>query len=239
MNPGDVIEKMSSTGLIAACHPGNEASILNIIKASYKGGLRVFEMKHHREDRSFYLFKRIQEETKNLHLLCLGAGGVPDAASAEIYLQNGAHFILSPFLNKDMAALCSDHGKLWVPGCASLKEVETAVNMGAQVVKIQTANLLGLSFFKEVNHYFPDLHLIPSGSISDKESELLSWYRADTLCVQITHELFNKESVGLKDWAGIEFRVFSFMQRIKRIRSSMNTFDKSIRTELTFKSINS
>ena len=224
MNPADVIVKMGSTGIIATCHPGNEITTVGIVKASYKGGLRLLEMKHHREDRSFFLFKRTSEETKSLAGLILGAGGVPDATTAEKYLQNDAQFILSPFLKEDMAKVCQDHGKLWVPGCTSLRDVELAVAMGAEVVKILPADLLGVGFFKEVGRHFPATKLISSGIITGKDQELIKWYESGILCMQITHGLFTKEIVGLKDWSGIEFKVFSFMQRVKRIKSSINTF---------------
>jgi len=224
VTPGDIIEKMGSTGLIATCHPGNESTTIGIVKASYKGGLRLLEMKHHREDRSFYLFKRTNEETKTLSGLIMGAGGVTDAVTAEKYLQSEAQFILSPFLKEDMATVCKSYGKLWVPGCTSINDVENAVKMGAEVVKILPADLLGVGFFKEVGRHFPTIGLISSGIISGKDQELIKWYESGILCMQITHGLFTKEIVGLKDWAGIEFKVFSFMQRVKRIKSSLNTF---------------
>ncbi len=214
---------MGSTGIIATCHPGNETTTVGIVKAAYKGGLRLLEMKHHREDRSFFLFKRTFEQTKSLPGIILGAGGVPDAITAEKYLQKEAQFILSPFLKEDMAKVCHDHGKLWVPGCTSLRDVEVAISLGAEVVKILPADLLGVGFFKEVSRHFPTTKLISSGVIG-KDQELIKWYESGILCMQITHGLFTKEIVGLKDWAGIEFKVFSFMQRVKRIKSSVNTF---------------
>ena len=176
MNPSDVIEKMGATGLIATCHPGNETTTIGIVKSSFKGGLRLLEMKHHREDRSFFLFKRTGEETKGLSGLILGAGGVPDATTAEKYLLNDAKFILSPFLKGDMAKVCHDHGKLWVPGCTSIKDVELAKSMGAKVVKILPADLLGVGFFKEVSRHFPDMKLISSGILTGKDQDLIKWY---------------------------------------------------------------
>jgi 2-dehydro-3-deoxyphosphogluconate aldolase / (4S)-4-hydroxy-2-oxoglutarate aldolase len=224
MISGDIIDKISATGLIASCHPLNEASTVNLITASYKGGLRVFEMKHHREDRSFDLFKKTNERTKKLENLVIGAGCVPNARSAETYLQNGARFIVSPFLKKDMAAVCRDYEGLWIPGCTNMNDVASAAEMGAGVVTILSSTLLGVNFFKDIHEHFPEMELIPSQGISGNEKDLVKWYNSGILCVRMPNELFSRESVQLKDWSGIELQVFSLMQRIKRARTSATTF---------------
>ncbi len=159
MNQAEVIDKMSSTGLIASCLPTNKISSINIIEATNKGGLRVSEMKHPREDRSFYVFKGVVEETKSLRKLVLGASGVADARVVEVYLKNGAQFIFTPFLNNEIAAVYREYWKLWIPGCANMQGVETAKGLGARVVKILQARKLNFSFFTAANDRFRDLYI--------------------------------------------------------------------------------
>lgn len=58
----------------------------------------------------------------------------------------GAHFVVSPVLNRDVVALCRRYGKIVIPGAFTPTEILTAWEAGADVVKVFPATKLGPSF---------------------------------------------------------------------------------------------
>jgi 2-dehydro-3-deoxyphosphogluconate aldolase / (4S)-4-hydroxy-2-oxoglutarate aldolase len=68
--------------------------------------------------------------------LLVGAGTVPDAASAQICLAAGARFIVAPWVDPSLAAPCRAAGAALLLGAITPTEVRAALAAGSDVVKI-------------------------------------------------------------------------------------------------------
>ena len=71
------------------------------------------------------------------------------------FIEAGAHFIVSPILKAEMATVCKQHDKLWIPGCATLTEIVTAKDLGAKVIKIFPGSVLGPGFVSAIMPVVP------------------------------------------------------------------------------------
>jgi len=132
----DVILKMRETGVVPIFYNKDTDICKNVIKAIYDGGIKVFEFTN-RGDFANEMFSELNRwASKELPDMILGAGSVVDAATAAIYIQAGANFIVSPILNPEMAKVCNRRKILWIPGCGSLSEINQAEELGAEIVKI-------------------------------------------------------------------------------------------------------
>src|SRR6202012_211918 len=75
--------------------------------------------------------------------LLIGAGTVPDAATASACLEAGARFIVAPWVDPALAAPCRHANALLMLGALTPTEVRAALAAGADVVKVFPASSAG------------------------------------------------------------------------------------------------
>jgi 2-dehydro-3-deoxyphosphogluconate aldolase/(4S)-4-hydroxy-2-oxoglutarate aldolase len=103
--------------------------------------------------------------------LLVGAGTVPDAATARECLDAGARFIVAPWVDPALAAPCRDAGACLMLGTLTPTEVRAALHAGADVVKIFPAGSAGgPSHVKSLRAVFPDVAFCPTGGVDARNA---------------------------------------------------------------------
>ncbi len=98
--------------------------------------------------------------------LLIGAGTVPDAATARACLDAGARFLVAPWIDASLAAPCRDAGALLMLGALTPSEVRSARAAGADVVKIFPASSVGgPAHIKALASVFPGVAFCPTGGV--------------------------------------------------------------------------
>src|SRR5262249_56133261 len=95
----------------------------------------------------------------------LGAGTVIDPATANAVIEAGARFVVGPVFRPDVIRACHDRDVPGVPGCFSPTEILAAHELGADIVKVFPATMLGPQFIKDVRAPLPQVSLMPTGAI--------------------------------------------------------------------------
>ena len=188
-----------------------------VIDASYEGGVRVFEFTN-RGANAFDLFTKLLEHVEQYPDLSLGIGTILDDETTEKFIRAGAHFIVSPILKPSMSKVCQKHNVPWIPGCATLTEIFTAKEAGAEIIKIFPGSVLGPGFVSSVLPVIPGLKLMPTGGVEPTEQNLSAWFKAGVVCVGMGSQLFKKEVLASKDWATLRQQVSDAISLVKRIR---------------------
>lgn len=204
----DVVLKMRETGIIPVFYHKDPEICRNVIKACFKGGIRVFEFTN-RGDFAHELFSDLNKWAgKEIPEMIMGAGSVVDAGTASLYIQIGANFIVSPILNPDMAKVCNRRKILWSPGCGTLSEINQAEELGAEIVKIFPGlSVGGPDFVKAIKGPCPWTSIMPTGGVEPTVENLKDWFEAGVTCVGIGSNLITKEIVQKKDWETLAKRV--------------------------------
>lgn len=204
----DVIIRMRESGIVPVFYHKDSDICRNVIKASYDGGLKVFEFTN-RGDYAHELFAELNRwAEKEVPGMIMGAGSVVDPATAALYIQLGANFIVSPILNPDMARICNRRKILWIPGCGSLSEINQAEELGAEIVKIFPGLATGgPDFVKAIKGPCPWTSIMPTGGVEPTEENLREWFEAGVTCVGIGSNLITKEYIQKKDWKGLTKRI--------------------------------
>ncbi|MBT1706563.1 bifunctional 4-hydroxy-2-oxoglutarate aldolase/2-dehydro-3-deoxy-phosphogluconate aldolase, partial [Chryseosolibacter indicus] len=153
-----------------------------VLKASYDGGVRVFEFTN-RKANSYEVFKHLHAKRSEFPDLMFGIGTIVDAETTKKFIDAGADFIISPILNTEMAPVCHQHDKLWMPGCATLTEIVTAKQNGAQVIKVFPGSVLGPGFLSAIMPVVPDLQLMITGGVEPTQENLTAWFKSGAMCV--------------------------------------------------------
>lgn len=199
---------MEETGLVPLFYHHDEEICKEVISACYAGGARVFEFTN-RGDFAHEVFAEVKKWAgENCPGMMIGAGSVPDAPTAAIYMQMGADFIVSPILNPEVARICNRRKVLWIPGCGTLTEISQAEELGAEIVKIFPGNAVGgPSFVKAVKGPCPWTSIMPTGGVDPSEENLEKWFNAGVACVGMGSALITDKIVKGEDWASLTQKV--------------------------------
>ena len=178
--------------------------VKQVVKACYNGGVRVFEFTN-RGDFAHEIFAQlIPWVNANFTDLIIGIGSIVDDATAALFIQCGANFVVGPIVNSEVAKLCNRRQIGYIPGCGSASEVSYAQELGVEIVKVFPAgNVGGPSFVKNILGPMPWSKVMVTGGVTTETDNLKAWFKAGVSCVGIGSNLFPKEIIQAKEWTQI------------------------------------
>jgi 2-dehydro-3-deoxyphosphogluconate aldolase/(4S)-4-hydroxy-2-oxoglutarate aldolase len=97
--------------------------------------------------------------------LLVGAGTVLTPAEAEMAIDAGARFILSPSLDIGTIRVTKECGAVSIPGAFTATEILTAWQSGADIVKVFPASV-GAAYFRDMRGPLPEIRLMPTGGVT-------------------------------------------------------------------------
>lgn len=202
----EILEEIKRTRIVPLFTHDDPQVALEVVKAAYEGGIRVFEFTNRRKN-SFDVFSTLIKHRAQYPGLMLGIGTVMDPETTLKFIDAGADFIISPILKTSMAEVCHRYNKHWMPGCATLTEIVTAKEFGAEVIKVFPGSVLGPGFVSSILPVVPDLNLMITGGVEPTEANLASWFKAGAFAVGMGSQLFTKEILEKKDWPQLKLKV--------------------------------
>ncbi|MFZ0218362.1 MAG: bifunctional 4-hydroxy-2-oxoglutarate aldolase/2-dehydro-3-deoxy-phosphogluconate aldolase [Candidatus Dormiibacterota bacterium] len=115
---------------------------------------------------------------------CLvGAGTVLDEGMATAAIRAGAQFMVSPNVALPVIRTGGRYGVPTLPGAATTTEIITALEAGADLVKLFPASALGLDYLKAILPVLPNVALVPTGGISAATAR--QWLEAGAVAVGV------------------------------------------------------
>jgi len=154
---------------------------------------------------------------KELPDLIFGAGTIMDAPTAAQYIQLGANFIVAPVIKSDVARLCNRRKIAWMPGASTMTEIASAEELGAEIVKLFPANIVGPGFIKALKGPMPWSSIMVTGGVEPTRENLSKWFGAGAACVGIGSSLFPKEVIKNKAWDQLEETCRSALEIIQSL----------------------
>lgn len=215
----EVAMAMKDNGMVPLFYHADVEIGKGILKACHEGGARVLEFTN-RGDFAHEVFGELNKYAlKNLPGLMLGAGSVPDAGTASLFIQLGANFIVSPSLREDLAYVCNRRKILWSPGCGSLTEIGRAEELGCEIVKLFPGGTYGPGFVEAIRGPQPWTSIMPTGGVAPTEESMSKWFKAGVTCVGMGSQLISKEIIANRDFDKLRIMVGETLALIKKIRS--------------------
>lgn len=198
-----VLEKMGRTGMVPVFYHKDAAVAKQVVKACYEGGVRAFEFTN-RGDFAHEVFAEVVKyAAKECPELALGVGSVVDAATAALYIQLGACFVVGPLFNPEVARVCNRRLVPYTPGCGTVSEVGAAQELGCDLCKVFPGDVLGPKFVKGLMAPMPWSKLMVTGGVEPTKENLTAWFKAGVYCVGMGSKLFPKEVIAAEDWPAI------------------------------------
>lgn len=195
-----VLSKMAQAPLVPVFYHGDAAIACRVVKACYDGGVRAFEFTN-RGDFAHEVFAEVvRYAAKECPELAVGVGSVVDAATASLFIQCGACFVVGPLFNPAVATICNRRGIPYTPGCGTVSEVGAAQELGCDLCKVFPGDVLGPKFVKGLLAPMPWSRLMVTGGVEPAEENLKAWFKAGVFCVGMGSKLFPKDRIAAGDW---------------------------------------
>lgn len=111
----------------------------------------------------------------------VGAGTIGSVEDARAFAEAGAAFLVSAGVRADVVRVAVELGIPAVPGALSPTEIATALDAGADAVKLFPARLGGPDYLRALRGPFPGVAFVPTGGI--RPEDVASWLDAGAACV--------------------------------------------------------
>ncbi|MDT0694969.1 bifunctional 2-keto-4-hydroxyglutarate aldolase/2-keto-3-deoxy-6-phosphogluconate aldolase [Mammaliicoccus sciuri] len=185
-----ILNQLHENYLVAVVRGNDEDETKKIVDEIIKGGFKNIEIT--------FTVPNAEEVINQVHKqygddIVLGAGTVLDAATAQIAINKGAQYIVSPHLDTNISKLCNVYSIPYLPGCSSATEIIEALRYGSDLIKLFPGGQLGAGFIKDIKGPVPNVELMPSGGVNlDNVSD---WIETGSFAVGIGGDL-TKEFTG-------------------------------------------
>lgn len=198
-----VMAKMAQAPMVPVFYHADAEVAKQVVKACYQGGVRCFEFTN-RGDFAHEVFRQVVKfAATECPEMAIGVGSVVEPATAAIYMQLGAAFVVGPLFNADVARTCNRRQVPYIPGCGSVSEVGAAQEVGCEICKVFPGDVLGPKFVKGLMAPMPWSRLMVTGGVEPTAENLGAWFGAGAFCVGMGSKLFPKDRVAASDWAYI------------------------------------
>lgn len=215
----EVIGKMLEIGLIPVFYNSDVEVAKKIVQACRNGGARVVEFTN-RGDFAYQVFSELEKWcAKELPDVILGVGSVIDPATAALYINNGANFIVGPVFNREIAKICARRKVAYSPGCGSASEISEAEEMGSEIVKVFPGGVVGgPSFIRSMLGPCPWVKLMPTGGVDATRESVHGWIKGGAACLGMGSKLISRDLVEAGDFEGITKKVERVIWWVKEAR---------------------
>jgi len=157
---------------------------------------------------------------RNRPELIVGAGTIADMETARRCLDAGAMFLTSTGLDLEVVEFALKQNVVVFPGALTPSEIMTAWKAGSDYVKVFPCSLLGgPSYIKALKSPFPDIRLIASGGVTERNTA--DFILAGAVAVGVGRDLISPEAVRRRERDWIRELARRFLQIVKDARRQM------------------
>ena len=207
MTKNEVLELLVNTKIVPLFYQGDIDIAKQLVAACHAGGARVIEFTN-RGEQAVEVFRELSPYCKrSFPDLASGVGSIANTEQAELFLELGADFLVSPFIKESLALYANERDVLWSGGCGSITEMQTAFEWGVPLLKLFPGNIYGPAMIKAAKAPCPWLKIMPTGGVKPEEDNLKSWFSAGASCVGMGSQLFVKNDDGSFNYDAITDKV--------------------------------
>ena len=206
------LKKITDVGVVAVVRAESAEQAIKIAEACREGGIPAIEITF-TVPYADEVIRELSKAYKNGEMI-VGAGTVLDSETARVAILAGAQYIVSPCLDEETIKLCNRYQIPVMPGCVTIKEMVTAMELGADIIKVFPGDLVGPGYIKAVKGPLPQAPMMPTGGVSlDNVGE---WIKNGCVAVGVGGSLTAGAKTG--DYAAITAIAKQFVAKVKEAR---------------------
>lgn len=193
-----IFEEFSKIGIIPVIAIEDASDARPLAKALIDGGLPCAEVTFRTEAAE----AAIRSMTEHFPDMLVGAGTVLTTEQVDTAVNAGAEFIVSPGFNAKVVKYCLEKEIPVIPGCSGPSDIEAAIELGLEVVKIFPAEASGgIGAIRAMAAPYHKMKFMPTGGIHSGNIKSYLDFKKIIACggsFMVKDELQKK-----KDWEGI------------------------------------
>lgn len=169
----EVLKAILETRVIAIVRGIGSGQIVRLAEAIRAGGLRCLEVTfdHSGEDGAGETLRSIRLLRETLgDAMCIGAGTVLSEEEARRAAEAGAGYIISPNVDEAVIRETKRLGLVSIPGAMTPSEAAAAWNLGADIVKLFPAGVLGPAYIKALKAPLAHIPVTAVGGVTPQNA---------------------------------------------------------------------
>lgn len=197
-----LIQKIAEEGVVAVLRGETPEQVVEMAEQAIAGGIKVIEVTMtvpFALQAIETLSRKYSWDSKDpSSYAIIGVGTVLDPETARAAILSGAEFVVGPCLNRETVMLCNRYRIPVMPGVMTIKEIQEALELGADIVKLFPGNLYDPSMIKAIKGPLPQANIMPTGGVS--LDNLGEWIKAGAIAVGIGSDL-TSEALKQQDYS--------------------------------------
>lgn len=186
-----LMQQLVGEGVVAVLRGDTPDEVVEMAEQAIEGGIKVIEVTMTVP----FALQAIEKLAKKYSSTAqdpskyaiIGVGTVLDPETARAAILSGSEFVVGPSLNPDTVTLCNRYRVPIMPGVMTIQEIQRALELGVDVVKLFPGNLYSPSMIKAIKGPLPQANVMPTGGVS--LSNLGEWIKAGAVAVGIGSDL--------------------------------------------------
>jgi len=207
-------QMIEKNGLIAVIRARNKEEALLAARAVREGGAGIIEVTMTVPGAAAVIEHLVRSMGSEA---IIGAGTVLNAETADAVIEAGAAFVVSPCFIPGLVRYVSLRGILVMPGAMTPTEILTAMEAGADMVKIFPGSALGPAYLRAVLAPLPRARLVPTGGVS--LDNVGRWIKSGAAAVGVGGELTGGAKTG--DYDLVRDTARRFLEQIEEARRAV------------------
>lgn len=208
-----VLQQLSDAGVVAVLRADSPEEVVEMSRRAIKGGIKAIEITMTVP----FALRAIEQLSKEYscsvspdadNYAIIGVGTVLDPETARAAILAGAEYVVSPALNPETIKLCNRYAIPVLPGTMTIQEIQTALELGVDIVKLFPGNLYSPSVIPSIKGPLPQANIMPTGGVS--LDNLKDWIKAGAVAVGIGSDL-TKDAVKTGDYSLIEQKAAAYI----------------------------
>lgn len=219
-NKTEVLAVIRLDGVVPVFYDPDIDVVKEVARRLVAGGLSTFEFTNRGDGAVGVFAELVRWARSELPQLVVGVGSVSEPSTASHVIDLGANFVFAPSLSSNVAAVCNSRNIPYVPGCGTPTEIQSAYQLGCDMVKLFPAESIGgPGFLSAVRAPCPWVSAIPTGGVEPTVESMRPWFKAGAPAVGIGSKLLPRELIDSGDWGGIEKKVAATVAAVLDARS--------------------
>jgi 2-dehydro-3-deoxyphosphogluconate aldolase/(4S)-4-hydroxy-2-oxoglutarate aldolase len=197
MPQSEMIQQLRAARVVPVVRTGSAQHAATAVAWLREAGIHIFEITMTIPD-AVALIGQLSRDPD----LLIGAGTVPDAATARACLAAGARFLVAPWVDPTLSEPARQSGAALMLGALTPTEVRAALSAGADVVKIFPASSAGgPGHIKALASVFPHVAFCPTGGV--EPGNVAAYLSAGAAFVGMGGALVDENCIAAGDRAAI------------------------------------
>ncbi|MCY9512878.1 bifunctional 2-keto-4-hydroxyglutarate aldolase/2-keto-3-deoxy-6-phosphogluconate aldolase [Paenibacillus apiarius] len=218
-----VIQQIHEQGVVAVLRGNSPEEVVEMAAQAIAGGIRVIEvtMTVPNALQAIEQLRRMySSQSSNVdRFAIIGAGTVLEPATARACILAGSEFIVGPSLNADTIKMCNLYRIPVMPGVMTIGEVQEALELGADIIKLFPGNLYEPSIIGTIKGPMPQANIMPTGGVN--VANLGDWIKAGAVAVGIGSDL-TKEAIASGDMTLVRKKAEQYMEAYHRAKTNLS-----------------